>query len=203
MDDDGKVLPCNQLGNLVIKLPLPPGTLATLYQNEKRYVQSYLARFDGYYDTGDAGYVDDDGYVYIMGRTDDVINTAGHRLSTGAMEEILMDHPDIAECAVIGVNDDLKGQVPVGFVTFVGGSKKDHTEIIAELIARVRETLGPVASFRKVGIVKALPKTRSGKILRGTMSRIANKMEYSVTPTVEDPNIFEYLAPEITMLVES
>jgi len=209
MDDDGHSLlqshsNSNHLGNMVIKLPLPPGALTTLYKNDQRYVDEYLTRYPGYYDTGDAAYIDDDGYVFIMGRTDDVINTAGHRLSTGGMEEILMEHPDVADCAIIGVNDDVKGQVPMGFVTLIAGSaEKDHNEIKEELIQSVRNTLGPVAAFKKVGIVKALPKTRSGKILRGTMTKIANKMSYTITPTVEDPSIFEYLEPEITKLVDS
>lgn len=202
LDDDGQSQPRNQLGNMVIKLPLAPGTLSTLFENDQRYVDSYLSRYPGYYDTGDAAYIDDDGYVFIMGRTDDIINTAGHRLSTGAMEEILMEHPDVADCAVIGVEDDVKGQVPVGFVTLIAGAG-DHDSIRSDLIQSVRDTLGPVASFKKVGIVKALPKTRSGKILRATMAKIANKMEYTITPTVEDPLIFEYLEPEITKLVDS
>ena len=193
----------NQLGNMVIKLPLPPGTLTSLYKNEQGFIDSYLTRYPGYYNTGDAAYIDEQGYVFIMGRTDDVINTAGHRLSTGAMEEILMEHPEVADCAVIGVKDDLKGQVPIGFVTLIAGSEESHDEIRLELIRRVRETLGPVASFKKVGIVKALPKTRSGKVLRGTMSKIANNENYSITPTIEDPTIFEYLAPEILKLVSS
>ena len=203
LDDDGHPQPPNQLGNMVIKLPLPPGTLSTLYENDERFVDTYFSRYPGYYDTTDAAYIDDDGYVFIMGRTDDVINTAGHRLSTAGMEEILMAHPDVADCAVIGVNDDIKGQVPVGFVVLISRSEKDHGEICSELIQSVRETLGPVAAFKKVGVVKALPKTRSGKILRGTMAKIANKLDYSITPTIEDPKIFEYLEPEITKLVES
>lgn len=202
LDDDGKQQSPNQLGNMVIKLPLPPGALKTLYENDKHYVDSYLSRYPGYYDTGDAAYVDSDGYVFIMGRTDDVINTAGHRLSTGAMEEILMEHPEIADCAVIGVNDKVKGQVPVGFVTLIAGSDKNQDEICAELIESIRETLGPIASFKKVGIVKALPKTRSGKILRGTMAKIANGLGYAITPTIDDPTIFEYLEPEIIKLVK-
>ena len=202
-DDDGKLLPPNQLGNMVIKLPLPPGTLTSLYRNEQGFIESYLARYPGYYDTGDAAYIDEQGYVFIMGRTDDVINTAGHRLSTGAMEEILMEHPEVADCAVIGVKDNLKGQVPFGFVTLIAGSEESHDQIRLDLIQRVRETLGPVASFKKVGIVKALPKTRSGKVLRGTMAKIANKENYSITPTIEDPTIFEYLEPEIMKLVKS
>jgi propionyl-CoA synthetase len=203
LDDNGAVVPPGELGNLAIKLPLPPGTLLTLYNNEERYVRDYLTRYPGYYESGDAAFIDNDGYVHIMGRTDDVINTAGHRLSTGAMEEILMDHPDVADCAVIGVKDSLKGQVPIGFVITDVDCTKDETTICAELVQMVRDELGPVASFKKVAIVKALPKTRSGKILRGTMSKIANGQPYSIAPTIEDPKIFEWLAPEIVKLMNS
>ena len=203
LDDNGRRLPPNQLGNMVIKLPLPPGALTTLYKNDKGFFDSYLSQYPGYYATGDAAHVDEQGYVFIMGRTDDIINTAGHRLSTGAMEEILMEHPEVAECAVIGVKDLIKGQVPIGFVTLIAGSEESHDEICLKLIRSVRETLGPVASFKKVGIVKALPKTRSGKVLRGTMAKIANKEKYTITPTIDDPTIFEYLEPEIMKLVNS
>mmetsp|Transcript_26088 Transcript_26088/g.71856 ORF Transcript_26088/g.71856 Transcript_26088/m.71856 type:complete len:709 (+) Transcript_26088:150-2276(+) len=202
LDDGGHKLPTGKLGNMVLKLPLPPGTLTTLYQNEERFVQSYLTHYPGHYDTGDAAYRDEDGYVFIMGRTDDIINTAGHRLSTGGMEEILMEHEDVADCAVIGVKDELKGQVPVGFATLVADSDKNHETIKADLVQLVRDTLGPVAAFKKVAIVKALPKTRSGKILRGTMAKIANGEEYSITPTIEDATIFDYLGPIITELVQ-
>ena len=203
LDDDGERLPPNQLGNIVIKLPLPPGSLTTLYRNEQGFFDSYLSRYPGYYNTGDAAFIDEQGYVFIMGRTDDVINTAGHRLSTGAMEEILMEHPEVADCAVIGMKDLIKGQVPIGFVTLIAGSEASHDLICMELIQSVRDTLGPVASFKKVGIVRALPKTRSGKVLRGTMAKIANKETYTITPTIEDPTIFEYLKPEIMKLVNS
>lgn len=199
-DDEGNALPPNTLGSMAIKLPLPPGTLPTLYKNDERYINEYLTKYPGYYDTGDAAYIDDEGYVHIMGRTDDVINTAGHRLSTGAIEEILLEHPQVADSAVIGINDKLKGHVPVGFVTTIAGSTIDEATLREELIQHVRDTLGPVASFKKVAIVKALPKTRSGKILRGTMAKIANGEEYTVTPTIEDPNIFDTLGPEIVKL---
>jgi propionyl-CoA synthetase len=201
VDDEGKELPPGELGNMIIKTPLPPGTMTTIYNSAERYVREYLTKYPGFYDTGDAAYKDDDGYVYIMGRTDDIINTAGHRLSTGAMEEILMDHPEVADCAVIPVKDALKGEVPVGFVITNKGSTMDTEQLQAELVQSVRDQLGPVASFKLVGVVKALPKTRSGKILRSTMAKIANGLPYTITPTIEDPNIFEQLEPEIRKLV--
>lgn len=202
VDEEGNTLPENTLGDMVIKLPLPPGTLTTLYNNDERHVTEYLSAYPGFYDTGDSAIIDEYGYVHILGRTDDIINTAGHRLSTGTMEEILMEHPDVADCAVIGVKDDLKGEVPVGFVVTIAGSrKKDTDDLRSELIQLVRDNLGPVASFKKVGVVKALPKTRSGKILRATMANIANGKEYKITPTIEDPTIFDYLEPEIQRLV--
>ena len=198
----GESVPPNTLGNMVIKLPLPPGTLATLYNNDERYVKDYLTKYPGFYDAGDAALIDEYGYIHIMGRTDDIINTAGHRLSTGTMEEVLMEHSEVADCAVIGIKDNIKGEVPVGFVVTIAGSTKDPQDVCAELIQLVREELGPVASFKKVAVVKALPKTRSGKILRSTMSQIAKGEAYSITPTIEDPNIFEYLEPEILKLVK-
>ena len=201
LDDDGNKAPPNELGNMAIKAPLPPGTMATIYNDDQRYID-YFTKFPGYYETGDAAYIDDDGYVYIMGRTDDVINIAGHRLSTGSMEEVLMEHPKVADCAVIAVKDDVKGQIPAGLVICVAGTtEEEHETVKNELIALVREEVGPVASFKKVGIVKALPKTRSGKILRGTMSKIANGEPYKITPTVEDVTIFDYLEPEILKLL--
>lgn len=202
VDEAGHALPENTLGDMVIKLPLPPGTLTTLYNNDERHITEYLSTYPGYYDTGDSAIVDEYGYVHILGRTDDVIKTAAHRLSTGTMEEILMEHSDVADCAVIGVKDDLKGEVPIGFVVTIAGSTKDTQVLRDELIQLVRDNLGPVASFKKVAVVKALPKTRSGKILRGTMAKIANGEEYQISPTVDDPNIFEYLEPEIQKLVK-
>jgi len=201
VDEAGHTLPENTLGDMVIKLPLPPGTLTTLYNNDERYITEYLSAYPGYYDTGDCAIIDEFGYVHILGRTDDVINTAGHRLSTGTMEEILMEHSDVADCAVIGVKDDLKGEVPVGFVVTIAGSTTDEQVLRDELIQLVRDNLGPVASFKKVAVVKALPKTRSGKILRGTMAKIANGEHYKITPTIEDPNVFQALEPEIQKLV--
>jgi propionyl-CoA synthetase len=201
-DDDGENVPPNTLGNMAIKTPLPPGSLTTIYNDKERLQRDYLSKYPGYYETGDAALTDEDGYLYIMGRTDDVINTAGHRLSTGGMEEILMEHPKVGDCAVIPVNDDIKGQVPVGFAVCVAGTEiHEYDTIRKELIALVRDKMGPVASFKKVALVNALPKTRSGKILRGTMSKIANGEPYKITPTVEDPKIFEILEPEIKKLM--
>jgi propionyl-CoA synthetase len=202
VDESGNDVPANTLGDMVIKLPLPPGTLTTLYNNDERHIAEYLSMYPGYYDTGDSAIIDEYGYVHILGRTDEIIQTAGHRMSTGSMEEILMQHSDVADCAVIGVKDDLKGQVPVGFVVTISSSTMDHDELCSELIQLVRDDLGPVASFKKVGVVKALPKTRSGKILRGTMAKIANGEEYKITPTVDDPLIFEYLEPQIKKLIQ-
>jgi propionyl-CoA synthetase len=179
------------IGALVVKLPLPPGTLPTLWQNDKRYVKSYLDEFPGYYKTADAGFIDEDGYAYIMSRTDDIINVAGHRLSTGAMEEVLADHPDVAECAVLGVDDKLKGQVPVGFMVLNAGVDRPHDEIIKEVVQMVRDRIGPVASFKTATMVKRLPKTRSGKILRGTIQKIADNKEWKMPATIDDPTILD------------
>ena len=191
LDEGSRTSEINELGSIVVKLPLPPGTLPTLWNADDRFKQSYLSRFPGYYDTGDAGFIDSDGYISIMARTDDVINTAGHRLSTGAMEEVLSEHPDIAECAVIGVNDDLKGQLPLGFICLNAGVNRNHEEIIAESISLVRDKIGPVASFKMAVIIERLPKTRSGKILRGTMLKIANGEKFKVPATIDDPSILE------------
>jgi propionyl-CoA synthetase len=180
-----------QIGALVVKLPLPPGTLPTLWQNDQRFIESYLAEFPGYYMTADAGFIDEEGYAYIMARTDDIINVAGHRLSTGAMEEVLADHPDVAECAVLGVEDQLKGQVPVGFLVLNAGVERPAAEITAEVIAMVRQRIGPVASFKTATVVKRLPKTRSGKILRGTIQKIADNKEWKMPATIDDPVILD------------
>jgi hypothetical protein len=168
---------------------LPPGTLPTLYQNDDRFVESYLEEFPGYYKTADAGYIDEDGYAYVMARTDDIINVAGHRLSTGAMEEVLADHPDVAECAVLGVEDKLKGQIPIGFLVLNAGVDRDHTEIQQEVVQMVRDRIGPVAAFKTATVVNRLPKTRSGKILRGTIQKIADNKAYKVPATIDDPTI--------------
>jgi propionyl-CoA synthetase len=187
LDDQGQPLGPNQGGHLVIRLPLPPGAAPTLWQNDEGFRAAYLADFPGYYRTGDGGMIDADGDVWVMGRTDDIINVAGHRLSTGAMEEVLASHPDIAECAVIGVKDELKGQVPMGFVVLKAGVSRAPDMIAAELVGLVRERIGPVAAFKSVRIVARLPKTRSGKILRGTMRRLADGEPAPVPPTIEDP----------------
>jgi propionyl-CoA synthetase len=180
-----------EIGALVVKLPLPPGTLPTLWQNDARYLESYLEEFPGYYKTADAGFIDDEGYIYVMSRTDDIINVAGHRLSTGAMEEVLADHPDVAECAVLGVEDQLKGQLPVGFLVLNAGVARDEGEIVKEVIQMVRERIGPVAAFKTATVVKRLPKTRSGKILRGTIQKIADNKDYKVPATIDDPTILD------------
>jgi propionyl-CoA synthetase len=187
--EDGGRVKAGDIGSIVIKLPLPPGCLPTLWNNDAGYEKSYLSRYPGYYLTGDAGFRDGDGYVYIMSRVDDIINVAGHRLSTGAMEEVLAGHPDVAECAVVGVADDLKGEVPVGFVVTKAGVVRGDDEIVRELVERVRGNIGPVAAFKTAMVVKRLPKTRSGKILRGTMKRIADGVEYNVPATIDDPAI--------------
>ena len=191
LDRTGRELPAGELGSIAIKLPLPPGTLPTLWNAAERFKSSYLNTFPGYYETGDAGTIDDDGYIYIMARTDDVINVAGHRLSTGAIEEVLANHPDVAECAVIGVSDKLKGQLPIGFVCLTSGVERKHTVIETECVEMVRSQIGPVASFKNVVVVDRLPKTRSGKILRGTMVKIADNEEFKLPATIDDPVILE------------
>ena len=194
LGDDGHAVPTGQLGAIAVKLPLPPGTLPTLWNAEARFRTSYLDTFPGYYETGDAGYVDDDGYLYIMARTDDVINVAGHRLSTGAMEEVLASHPDVAECAVIGVADELKGQVPVGFLCLSNGVDRSEDEVVPEVVQLVRDQIGPVAAFKQAVIVDRLPKTRSGKILRGTMTSIADGRDFKMPATIDDPVILDEIA---------
>ncbi|WP_084959276.1 propionyl-CoA synthetase [Thermoactinospora rubra] len=191
LDEQGRECPPGVDGAIVVRLPLPPGTLPTLYRDHDRFVQSYLARYPGHYLTGDGGHVDEDGYLFVMGRTDDVINVAGHRLSTGAMEEVLATHPDVAECAVIGVTDQLKGQVPVGYVVLKSGVERAEPDVEAELVALVRDQIGPVAAFKRVRVVSRLPKTRSGKILRATMRAIADGRQYRVPSTIEDPAALE------------
>lgn len=194
LDGEGKVLPPGHEGIVTIGLPLPPGTLPTLWQNDDQYRESYLAPFPGYHFTGDGGYIDSEGYVYIMGRVDDVINVAGHRLSTGAMEEVIATHPDVAECAVVGVADDFKGQLPLGFVVLKARVQRDPGDIVKELVQMVREHIGAVASFKQAVVVKRLPKTRSGKILRGTMRKIADAESYSTPSTIDDPAILDEIA---------
>jgi len=198
LDDEGKEVPRGSEGNIVCKLPLPPGTLTTLWRNDDRFVKSYMTKFPGYYDTSDGGYIDEDGYVYVMGRMDDVINIAGHRLSTGAMEEVISNHPDVAECAVFGVNDQMKGQLPVGFFVVKAGVTRDGNEIKDELVKMVRESIGPIACFRDACQVVRLPKTRSGKILRGTMRSIANNKAYNVPSTIDDPAILDEITETLS-----
>ncbi|SPF77889.1 propionate-CoA ligase PrpE [Pseudoprimorskyibacter insulae] len=191
LDDAGHPVPAGTLGAIAIKLPLPPGTLPTLWNAEDRFRKSYLNTFPGYYETGDAGMMDEDGYLYIMARTDDVINVAGHRLSTGGMEEVLASHPDVAECAVIGVTDQLKGQLPVGFLCLNAGTNREHAEIVKEVVKLVRDKIGPVAAFKLAVVVDRLPKTRSGKILRATMVKIADNEEFKMPATIDDPAILD------------
>jgi propionyl-CoA synthetase len=198
LDESGTRLPAGDIGRIMLKLPLPPGALPTLWNNDEGYVHSYLSHADGYYLTGDAGFIDEDGYLSVMSRIDDVINVAGHRLSTGAMEEVLAYHPDVAECAVIGVNDSLKGQLPVGFVVLNANTQRSADEVEAELIALVRERIGPVASFKTAIVVNRLPKTRSGKTLRGTMRAIADGAQWRMPATIDDPTILD----EITTSLE-
>jgi propionyl-CoA synthetase len=191
---DGHELQPNQIGALVLKLPMPPGALPTLWQRDAHFVHAYLDEYPGYYHTSDAGYRDDDGYVFIMSRTDDIINVAGHRLSTGEMEQVLAAHADVAECAVIGAADELKGQVPLGFLVLKAGCARAHAEIVAEAVALVRERIGPVAAFKQAVVVARLPKTRSGKILRGTMRAIADGTPYKLPATIDDPAILDEIA---------
>jgi propionyl-CoA synthetase len=189
LSEDNQEMAPGQIGSIAIRLPLPPGCLPTLWNNDAGYEKSYLTKHPGHYLTGDAGFKDADGYVYIMSRVDDIINVAGHRLSTGAMEEVLAAHPDVAECAVVGVADEIKGEVPVGFVVTKAGVARDEGDIVRELVDKVRERIGPVASFKTALVVKRLPKTRSGKILRGTMKKIADGQEYVAPATIDDPVI--------------
>jgi propionyl-CoA synthetase len=189
VDEGSNPVKAGNIGALVVKLPLPPGTLPTLWNNDARFLESYMEEFPGYYKTADAGFIDEEGYAFVMSRTDDIINVAGHRLSTGAMEEVLADHPDVAECAVLGVADKLKGQMPVGFLVLNAGCSREHGDIIADVIKMVRERIGPVAAFKKAVVVARLPKTRSGKILRGTIQKIADNVDYKVPATIDDPTI--------------
>jgi propionyl-CoA synthetase len=189
LGDDNREVPPGQIGSIAVKLPMPPGSLPTLWNNDAGYERSYLTRHPGFYLTGDAGYKDEDEYIYIMSRVDDIINVAGHRLSTGAMEEVLSSHPDVAECAVMGVADEIKGEVPVGLVVTKAGVARPDADLCRELVELVRERIGPVAAFKTVGVVKRLPKTRSGKILRGTMKKIADGVEYGVPATIDDPAV--------------
>jgi propionyl-CoA synthetase len=194
LDEDGAELPRGEQGALAVRLPLPPGALTTLWNDDERCVASYLARYPGWYLTGDGGHVDEDGYVFVMGRTDDVINVAGHRLSTGAMEEVVATHPAVAECAVFGIPDELRGEVPLGLVVLEAGAERAAGELRDELVALVRDRIGPIACFRDARIVARLPKTRSGKILRATLRDIAAGRDYTLPATIDDPAIIEEIA---------
>lgn len=194
LDSEGNEVPRGENGALVVKLPLPPGCAPTLWNAEQRYREAYLSTFPGFYDSSDAGMVDAEGFVWVMGRTDDIINVAGHRLSTGAMEEVLAAHPDVAECAVVGIADALKGQAPLGLVVLKAGAARDADEVARELVKLVRDRIGPVAAFKEARVVQRLPKTRSGKILRATIRKIADGETYAVPPTIDDPLILEEIA---------
>ncbi len=200
LDGEGKPVKKGDIGAIVAKLPLPPGTLPTLWKNDERYVSAYLSVFPGYYETSDAGYIDEEGYIFVMARTDDIINVAGHRLSTGGMEEVIAGHPDVAECAVMGVEDQLKGQIPLGMMVLNAGADRDHDEVVKEVIQRVREQIGPVAAFKTATVVKRLPKTRSGKILRGTMRSIADQKEYKVPATIDDYAILDEIEASLSKI---
>ena len=189
LDESCKPVPPGEIGAISLKLPLPPGSLPTLWQNDKRFVDSYLTKYPGYYETGDAGIIDQDGYLHVLSRTDDIINVAGHRLSTGGMEQVLAEHQDVAECAVLGVSDQLKGQVPLGLLVLKDGVNTEHKQIIEDVIRMVRAEIGPVAAFKVAVIVKRLPKTRSGKILRGIIQKIADSADYDIPATIDDPLI--------------
>lgn len=200
LDSEGAVLSAGEIGALALKLPLPPGTFTTLWGNDERFMSSYFKTFPGYYETGDAGYIDEDGYVFVMARTDDVINVAGHRLSTGAMEEVLAAHPDVAECAVIGVADALKGQLPLGMMVLNDGVNRSEEEVCREATQLVREKIGPVAAFKLCTVVKRLPKTRSGKVLRATMRKIADNETWKLPATIDDPEILDEITASLQTL---
>ncbi len=187
----------NQNGVIAVKLPLPPGNLPTLWNDDQRFIESYMNPFPGYYITGDGGYIDEEGYVFVMGRVDDVINVAGHRLSTGGMEEVLSKHPDVAECAVVGAADDLKGQVPLGFVVLKAGVTRSKEDIISDVVQMVRGDIGAVASFKKAVVVNRLPKTRSGKVLRSTMRKIADGESFTVPSTIDDPVVLDEIGSAV------
>ena len=187
----------NEMGDIVVKLPLPPGTFPTLWNADQRYKDNYMSNYKGYYQTYDAGHIDEDGYIWIMSRTDDIINVAGHRLSTGAIEEVLSEHQSVAECAVLGISDKLKGQLPIGLIVLKAGVDKDNETISKECIQMVRAKIGPVAAFKVVIVIKRLPKTRSGKILRGTIRKIADGVDYKVPPTIDDPAILTEITEDL------
>ena len=194
---DNSIAKPNEMGDIVVKLPLPPGTFPTLWNADERYKKTYMTNYEGYYQTYDAGHIDEDGYIWIMSRTDDIINVAGHRLSTGAIEEVLSEHQSVAECAVIGIADKLKGQLPIGLIALKSGVQKDNETISKECIQMVRDKVGPVAAFKTAIVVKRLPKTRSGKILRGTVRKIADKEEYKMPATIDDPIILDEIKQDL------
>ena len=200
LDESGEPVAPGDTGAICVRLPLPPGTFPTLWNNDDGYVDTYLSRYAGFYETADAGFMDEDGYLWIMSRTDDIINVAGHRLSTGGMEEVIASHPDVAECAVIGVADSLKGQIPLGLAVLKAGVERSELEITNEIIALVREKIGPVAAFKQATVVKNLPKTRSGKVLRGTMRSIADSEEYRVPATIDDPEVLKEIEHALQLL---
>ncbi len=193
----GEEMPPGEHGVITVKLPLPPGTFITLWKDEEAFEKEYMTQYPGFYFTGDGGYIDEDGYIYVMGRVDDIINVAGHRLSTGSMEEAVAKHPDVAECAVLGVEDQLKGEVPIGFLVLKSGTERSHEDIISDVIGMVRNEVGPIASFKKAVVVDRLPKTRSGKILRGTMRHIADGKEYRMPSTIEDPDVLDEIKESV------
>ena len=197
LKSDGKQAKPNEMGDVVVKLPLPPGTFPTLWGADQRYKETYMSNYPGYYQTYDAGHIDEDGYVWIMSRTDDIINVAGHRLSTGAMEEVLAEHKDVAECAVLGIADKLKGQLPIGLLTLKAGVTKKHEDISKECVQMIRQKIGPVAAFKTAIVIKRLPKTRSGKILRGTVRKIADNEPYKMPATIDDPAILDEIKTDL------
>jgi len=197
LKSDGKEAKPNEMGDVVVKLPLPPGTFPTLWGADQRYKETYMSNYPGYYQTYDAGHIDEDGYVWILSRTDDIINVAGHRLSTGAMEEVLAEHQDVAECAVLGIADKLKGQLPIGLLTLKAGVTKKHEDISKECVQMIREKVGPVAAFKTAIVIKRLPKTRSGKILRGTVRKIADNEPYKMPATIDDPAILDEIKADL------
>jgi propionyl-CoA synthetase len=199
LSDDGQPVAPGDIGAIVVKLPMPPSALLTLWERDDLFLEKYLEQFPGYYLTADAGMIDEEGYIYIMARTDDIINVAGHRLSTGGMEEVLAEHPDVAECAVIGVADQLKGQLPIGFLVLNTGTFKDEQEIVNEVVRMVRDRIGAVAAFKQAVVIDRLPKTRSGKILRGTMQNIADNHDYKAPATIDDPKVLD----EIDLALQS
>jgi propionyl-CoA synthetase len=196
VDMNGSQMPAGEQGQIAVKLPLPPGCMMTVWGDDERFRKTYLEPISGFYSSGDGGFIDDDGYVFVMGRTDDVINVAGHRLSTGEMEEVVASHPAVAECCVVGAHDDMKGQIPVGLVLIKDGATIDHDELEDELVEMVRDKIGAIACFRRALVVDRLPKTRSGKILRRVIRQIADGEEYSVPSTIDDPAILEEISQQ-------